>query len=256
MAGSKRKSKKSADEYVPTAPPTCVTCPTRLVNIFRVLPGDLALWLSGERFSRHFRKGEILFYEGQDPNGVYCIFQGHIKVYQSSPSGQEHLLYLSGPGNVVGFSAILSGQKFSATAEAMDDVVACFIDRRSLERVITEIPALAREILRVLAQEVQDLRRQTGDLALRSATQRFAGVLVMLNESIGQDDNGKRVLNLDLTRKELADMIGTTQETLIRILSQMNKNGLVEVNRNRIVLKDIPQLRRIYEVGYAQREPS
>ncbi|MHA2621486.1 MAG: Crp/Fnr family transcriptional regulator [bacterium JZ-2024 1] len=224
----------------------------RLVNIFKVLPGDLASRLGEERFSRHFRKGQILFYEGQDPTGVYCIFQGHIKVYQSSPTGQEHLLYLSGPGNVVGFSAILSGQKFSATAEAMDDVVACFIERRHLERAIAEIPSLSREILRTLAQEIQDLRRQTGDLALRSATQRFAGVLVMLNESVGRDDNGERVVDLELTRKELADMIGTTQETLIRILSQMRDSGLVQVDRSRLILKDIARLKRIYEEGYSR----
>jgi CRP/FNR family transcriptional regulator len=233
----------------PSVVPPCPICPMRLVNIFKVLPGDLASRLGEERFSRRFRKGEILFYEGQEPNGVYCIFQGHIKVYQSSPHGQEHLLSLSGPGNVVGFSAILSGEKFSATAEAMDDVVACFIERRHLDRVVSEIPALSREILRTLAHEIQDLRRQTGDLALRSAAQRLAGVLVMLNETAGRDDNGSRVVDLELTRKELADMIGTTQETLIRLLSQMREAGLLEVNRTRLVLRDIPRLRKIYDDG-------
>lgn len=238
-----------------SAVPPCPTCPMRLVNIFKVLPGDLASRLSQERFSRHFRKGEILFYEGQDPNGVYCIFQGHIKVYQSSPQGQEHLLYVSGPGHVVGFSAVLSGQKFTATAEAMEDTVACFIEKRYLERALAEIPALSREILRTLAQEIQDLRRQTGDLALRSAAQRLAGVLVMLNDSVGKDENGARVVDLELTRKELADMIGTTQETLIRILSQMRDLGLVDVKRTRLILRDIPRLKKIYDDGFAAEHP-
>jgi len=220
----------------------CGTCPTRFMNLFHSLPPEALEVFNRSKVVNFYKKGQLLFYEGSKPLGVYCINSGRVKLYKTGEDGKQHILRIYGKGEILGLASIFAGRDYTTSAEAIEDSVICFIEKSGFFPFLSRYPNLALEVIRNLSQEVMTEEEQIQVLALKTADQRLAQLLLMLKETFGHPENSHIVLSLPLSRKEMAEMIGTTPETVIRLLKQFEKRGFVEIRGRRIVILDTEAL--------------
>ncbi len=216
----------------------CGTCPIRFMNLFHSLPPEALEPFNRSKLVNFYKKGQLLFYEGSKPLGVYCINSGRVKLYKTGEDGKQHILRIYGSGEILGMASIFAEREYTSSAEAIEDSVICFIEKSGFFPFLSRYPNLALEVIRNLSQEVMTEEEQIRVLALKTADQRLAELLLMLKETFGRPENSHVVLSLPLSRKEMAEMIGTTPETVIRLLKQFERKGLVEIRGRRIVILD------------------
>lgn len=185
-----------------------------------------------------YQKKQVIFYEGNDPYGLYCIYAGVVKLYKTGLEGQEQIVRMAKGGDVLGYRALFAGETYSATAEVMEDATICFIDKNALFPLLRKDPQTMMDIIRKLSIELRKAEDQMVGMVQKSAKERLAELLLVLKESYGKKDPKGTLLDIHLTREEIADLIGTTQETAIRLLSELNKEEIVLLRNREIVLKD------------------
>jgi CRP-like cAMP-binding protein len=217
-------------------PKSCQTCASRLLGVFCSLEGEAL-----EEFSRHktvnrYKKGQIICYEGNRAFGLYCIYSGHVKLYKTGVDGKQQIVRISGPGDILGYRSLFAEEPYHATAEALEDCEICCIDRNAFFPVLSKNPDLALNILRKLSRELRAAEDLATSIAQRSVRERMAELLLMLKETYGKAVKKGTLIDLKLTREEMAEMIGITQETAIRLLSDFKKDGIIEVKEREITI--------------------
>lgn len=191
---------------------------------------DLSLIVHEKRFSR----GEIIFSEGDEGNGFYVSIKGRVKIFKLSPEGKEQILHMFGPGEPFGEVAVFAGADFPAYAEALEKTRVLFFPRKALIGLISRNPALAMNMLAVLSLRLRRFTNLIEDLSLKEVPGRLAAYFLMLS----QKNNDSPDIALDLTKGQLASLLGTIPETLSRILGRMNKQGLIQTNGPRVKILD------------------
>lgn len=195
---------------------------------------------------RHYKRGQALYVERSKPHGLYCICDGQIKQVRSGPEGREQILRISMRGDVLGFCGLFAEDCYTTSAHALQDSTVCFIRRSAFFRLVRTMPNFAVEVIKKLSREALSLEGRTAEMALKSAVQRLAGLLLMLHEFSGAPPTRDPVpLGVYLSRKEMAESIGTTAETLIRLLARFQGDGLLRLSGKDILLLDLKGLREI-----------
>jgi CRP/FNR family transcriptional regulator len=194
---------------------------------------------------REYQKGEILFCEGQKGEGFYVVQQGSLKVYKSSPEGKEIILHLCGPGDHLGHAAVFEGGSFPASAQALGICGVLFFPRQAMLNLLAREPQMALHMLGVLSLKLRELTLQVENLALKEVPGRLASYLLHLREG----DPSNNVMDLPVSRVQLARVLGTTPETLSRILGEITSRGILEISRRHLVLRDVPALEYLAEQG-------
>lgn len=192
-----------------------------------------------------FKKGQILFYEGNPAVGVYCVAAGQVKLYKTSASGRPQILGVVGASTLMGHRALLTDRPHSMTAEALVDSRVCFFERKFFTDLLTQEPSVAREVLKRLSQDLDAVEDRLLDVVEKPVPVRLARLLLMLKEVHGKPTPKGVALALPLTREEMAEMIGTTQETTIRLLSQFRQKGYLKIDKKSLVLTNLPALLRV-----------
>lgn len=216
----------------------CAACQSRIVGIFEQLEGE-----SLEEFNRHktsndYKKGQIIFYEGNSSFGLYCIYSGRIKLYKTGIDGRQQIVRISNAGDLLGYRSLFSDEPYHATAEVLEDASVCCIDKKSFFPVLLKNPDLALAVIKKLAVELRTAEDLATSIAHKSVRERMAELLLILKESYGKPDRKGIRIDLRLSREEMADMIGVTQETAIRLLSEFKKDGLIDVKERDITILD------------------
>jgi CRP-like cAMP-binding protein len=218
--------------------PHCATCDSKAKNIFCNLNPHLTQLLDQKKISRPYKRKQILFFEGNPAQGIYCLKSGRVKLYKTGPEGKQYILQVAGPPEVLGLESIFSNRHFSATAEVIEDGIICFIDREILFQIVREDPSTAMKITRLLASELKESEEERLDLAQLAVRERLARLLALLGQSHGKKaPNGIRI-DLKLSREEMAEMIGTAAETAMRLLKEFKEEKLVEVKGRDITILD------------------
>ncbi len=225
-----------------TLHPSCQTCPSRLLGIFCQLEESSLGELNGHKTTNTYQKGQVVFYEGNRPFGVYCIYSGRVKLYKSDADGHQQILRLAGEGDLLGYRSLLSREPYHATAEVIEDAVICCVDANAFFRLISEQPALAMHVIKKLARELRQAEEWMTSIAHHSVRERMAELLLMLKEAYGKPHGNGVLIDLQLSREEIAEMIGTTQETAIRLLSDLKKEEVIAVQDRSITLLDLEAL--------------
>ncbi|MDP6457174.1 MAG: Crp/Fnr family transcriptional regulator [Candidatus Marinimicrobia bacterium] len=192
-----------------------------------------------------YKKGQIVFNEGNPVFGLYCVKEGKAKVYQMTPDGKRQILRIAGSGNTLGLRSLLAEQPYSTTAEVLEDSTLCFIDRRTLYSLISDVGDMTWKILRDLSRELIESEKRTTEMARFSVRERTAGMLLLLKEKFGRARGGGIELNILLSRQDLADLAGTSTESLVRTLTDFKNEGFVFSQGKKIVLLDAPGLARL-----------
>lgn len=193
-----------------------------------------------------FRKGQVLMHEGARPQGVYCIHRGKVKLYTLGTEGKEQIIRFVTNGDLIGYRSILSDEPISASAAALEDTFACYIPKSSFFKVIEDNPKFSLNLLKLSCHELGEAGKMITSLAQKNVKERLAEILLILNTTFGVDDEG--YIDINLTREEIANMVGTATESVIRLISELRKDGYIRSKGKRIALEDRPALRQMASV--------
>ncbi len=186
---------------------------------------------------RRIEKETILFNEGDSGNGVHFVLSGLVKVVRTSEDGREHILRIVQPGETFAEVVLFTGRPYPATAIAATTCDIAFLPTAALETAVKASPELAVRLIHTLAERLYLVQEKVKLLALDNVAERTAAILLALAKEQGQPEkNGVIELPWELTRQELANLVGATRETLARTLSAMKKDGLVDFDDRLIKL--------------------
>jgi CRP/FNR family transcriptional regulator len=197
---------------------------------------------------RQYKKDDYIFLEGEAPEALYAIRTGKVKVLRHSTDGKDVVLRVCGPGNLLGTVAVFDGGGYPGTAQVIEDCSVLAISRNDCLTLVNRYPVFALAVIADLGTRLRSSAEQIRSLAVERVEQRIARVLLKLAETAGSDSPEGRVIEMPLTRQDVADMTGTTVETAIRVMSKFRRQELIKTRRGRVVLVDIPALQEIAEM--------
>lgn len=228
------------------APVSCSLCGKRDLSAFKDLSGDELAQISEVKTCAFFKKGQIMMHEGSRPNGVYCIHSGKAKIYRLGTEGKEQIIRFSVDGDLIGYRSLLSGETLSASIQVLEDTHACFIPRSMMFSTIEENPKFSLNMMKMACHELGEAGKLITNLAQKTVRERLAEVLLLMKATFGADDEGN--LDVSLTREEIANMVGTATESVIRLLSEFKEDEHIAIKGRKIKIIDENALVRIGNV--------
>ena len=204
--------------------------------LFKGLPPEQLADIEKISIQRQYKKTETIFFEGDAGDGFYMVVSGKVKIFKISPGGKEYILHICGPGEMIAEAPVFHGQPFPANAETLVESTLLFFPRDLFVQLVQKTPSIAINMLGLLSMRLRRFANQIEDLSLKEVPARLAGYLLYLMEEQG----GLDVIELGISKGQLASLLGTIPETLSRILAKMSKEGLIEVKGRsiKIVNKD------------------
>ena len=206
--------------------PECQHCQARFKSVFCDLNEADLNELNLSKGCNTFKKGQIIFNEGGFPHGIFCVNSGKIKITQSGDEGKEQIVRFAKDGDILGYRTILSGDKYSSSATAIDDSSICFIPKNTFFNLIGKNANLSMEIMKLLSHDLNMAEHKITDLAQKPVRERMAEALLFLKETYGYESDNATI-NVILSREEIANMVGTTRETATRLLSEFKDDSIV-----------------------------
>jgi CRP-like cAMP-binding protein len=192
------------------------------------------------------KKGSMLFYEGGIPTGIYQIKQGKAKKFKRGFTGDEQIFYIYTQEDVLGYHALLGQERYQDSCEALEDLKVNFIAKEDFLKLLREIPALQQKLIKNIGHEFGVLANIIAVLAQKNQNARLALFLLLLENKFNR--NSPTLKGIDLTRDDLANLIGTSQESLGRSLKQFKELGCIETDKRNIYIKDCLQLEQLLQV--------
>lgn len=203
----------------------------RKLPFFSELDADELTEVAARVHERAFRRGEVILLEGETPQAVYFVARGQVRIYRLSPEGREQVLKRLGPGEAFNLVPVLDGRPNPSSAMAWTDVTAYAIERDHFLRMVRQHPALAGAALAESAARLRHMTALVEDLSLRTVGARLAKLL--LNQAAKEPEIPRR-----MTQQEMAAQLGTVREVVGRALAELEREGLIRLERHRIVIVD------------------
>jgi CRP/FNR family transcriptional regulator, nitrogen oxide reductase regulator len=196
---------------------------------------------------RQYQKDDYIFLEGEAPEALYVVKSGKVKVLRHSTDGKDVVLRVVGSGHMLGTVAVFDGSGYPGTAQAIEECAVLVIARNDCLTLVNRFPVFALAVIHDLGSRLRSSAEQIRSLAVERVEQRIARTLLKLAETAGSDVPEGRVIEMPLTRQDVADMTGTTVETAIRVMSKLRRAGLIRTRRGKVVLVDLDALLEIAE---------
>jgi len=188
---------------------------------------------------RSFVPNEFIFWDGDAPEWFYIVAEGKVKVLKHSSLGKEFIIAFFGPGEMFGEVAVFENKPYPASAQAVVETKVVGIKRQDFLSFLANRPQVALSIINILGGRLRDAQGRLRDLAGERVEQRLASILLMLSSKLGP--------TLPFTRQEIADMVGTTTETAIRVMSHLKERGIIRTVRGKVIILDEEKLRLLGE---------
>ncbi|WP_366125107.1 Crp/Fnr family transcriptional regulator [uncultured Winogradskyella sp.] len=183
-----------------------------------------------------YRKGQVIFEEGDTLNGVYCVKDGVCKLTKLSENGKDQVVKLVVKGGLLGKRSLVTEQKTNLSAVALNDMEMCFIPKSEIMNDLQKNPKFTMDVLKKMAEDLKVSDESLVNMAQKSVKRRMAEILLYIHNDFGVDSNG--FLSIVLSREDYANMVGTATESAIRILSQFKKEGFISTSGKRIKVED------------------
>ena len=203
----------------------------------RLSPEDLQR-LSAVASLRGMDKGAMLFGEGDPSDFLFIVMTGRVKVFKVTARGTDVILEIFGPGDFVGAVAVYESRPYPASAVALEPATCVLVPRQAFFTLLESHPTLVRGLLVGLSHRLVELTNRLAELSGGRIEARLARLLIKLADQIGRPGSGGVFIPMPLSRQELADMVGTTIETTIRIMSRWGKQEIVLTGKDGFVLRD------------------
>lgn len=191
--------------------------------------------LSADRDMRMYRKKEEIFREGAYPRGIYFVNSGKVKTYQTNDQGKDLITALHSGGDFFGFLSLLKDEPYTHSAAALEDSEICMIPKEEFFSLLYKNTEVARKFIAILAGNLHDNEQQLVKLAYNSVRKRVAESLVRLSDKYR---SGEEQFNMSIAREDLAQLVGTATESVIRILSDFRSDGLIDIAGSNITILD------------------
>jgi CRP/FNR family transcriptional regulator len=193
--------------------------------------------LNFEKTIVQLQKGQVLFLQDTKPHGLYCVKKGKLKVYRRGSEGKEQIVRLATDADVVGYRALISDENYQCCAAALEETTLCYVPKKLVQMMMDENVSISKKIMKLLTDDLKNAETKISDLAQKPVRERVAETLLTLKKKYGVESDGV-TLNVTLSREELANLVGTATESLIRILSEFKKEGLLELAQKKIKIID------------------
>ncbi len=207
----------------------CSLCKVRNACVMASLGEAQAKEFRAERVGNTYRKKQVVFYEGHKPHGVYLVCGGRVKVYKSDGKGHQLTVRIAGPGELLGYRALLAGEAYTATAEALDDASLTYLDEARFKVFLAKEPALASRLFAQLARDIRVAEDKARDMAMKSSRERLAGELLSLRPASPAGAKSP-AFRLPYTRQDLGELAGLAQETVIRLITELEAEKIISTN--------------------------
>lgn len=229
---------------------SCDNCPSKKEGIFCNLDFSQISDVNQHKINNTYKKGQTLFVQGTHPFGLYCISSGNIKLTKMGIDGKESIVRIVHAGDILGHRSLFTDEDYGKTATAMEDTEVCFIDKKYILGLIAKNPSVALNIINKLSRDMGNAENKLSSLHQKNVRERLAELLLSLKASHGVKEGDRWKIELKLTREEMATMIGTANETLIRFMSEFKEAGIIEQVGKVIYIKDEDELLNWANIHY------
>lgn len=221
----------------------CEQCIVMQFSSLKALNKDQLVKMANCKTSYIIKKGETIFDEGETINGVFCVKGGVCKMTKLSDNGKDQIVKLAKAGELLGQRSMISNEATNLSAIALEDMEVCFIPRNEIIGFFNENNQFSMNVMQNICSDLKNADDHMVNMAQKTVKQRLAETLIYLEETFGVNED--KTLKIQLTREELAGMIGTATESCIRLLSEFNKQNIISLTGKRITLIDKSQLKKI-----------
>ncbi len=194
--------------------------------------------LSLERRVKHYKKREVIFEEGDYPRYLYFVNSGKVKVFKTNEDGKEYIIDIFMDGDFVGYNDLIRDSKYAEGASALEDTDISLIPREDFLALLHANRDVASQLIKMLANNVTEKEEQLLNLAYHSVRKRVANAILLLSEKEGDTE-------INILRDDLARIVGTAKESVIRMLTEFKEDGYIEINDGAIVLKNRNKLENL-----------
>lgn len=221
----------------------CESCIVKEFNSLKSLTRQELMRVSACKTGKIYKKGQVIFEEGETLNGVYCVRDGVCKLTKLSENGKDQVVKLVVKGGLLGKRSLVTEQKTNLSAVALNDMEMCFIPKSEIMADLVKNPKFTMDVLKKMANDLKDSDISLVNMAQKSVKRRMAEILIYIYDNFGT--NADDYLNIVISREDYASIVGTATESAIRILSQLKKEGLISTKGKQIKIEDYGSLKWI-----------
>ncbi|MGD9929665.1 MAG: Crp/Fnr family transcriptional regulator [Mangrovibacterium sp.] len=223
--------------------PTEEECDLSGFQLFKKLTGQEFAQLNYDKTCSLYKKGSIIYREGSRLTGFYCVTRGVLKIFKTGIDGKEQIIKFAKKGDIVAYRSLLSQELACTTSKVIEEAVLCHIPYQTLLFLIQNNWEFSHHMLQIVCKELREANDYITDIAQKTVRERLAEVLLLLKESFELDN--ANTLQISLTREELANIVGTATESVIRLLSEFKQDKLIELQGRKIKLLNIHALTKV-----------
>lgn len=203
--------------------------------------------LENHKLCKVFKKGQYLFSSGDIPRYLFCIYSGQVKLFKEGINDRALIIRFENDKNVIGYRSLIANDIYRLSAVAMEDTKVCMIEKSYFIFLMQNHREMLTEITKKINDELELVQERMLSLAQKNIRERTAEFLLFLAKTYGMEADGK-TLNINLSRQEFADYVGTSLESVIRIISEFDKDKIISTHRRKITILDMDQLIRTANV--------
>lgn len=211
-------------------------------SILAGLPEEELALLTAHQSEQVYDKGEVIFREGGYPSGIFYIKKGRVKKYKASENAGEHIIYVANSGELIGIAALLEEGRYQDSAAALESSVVAFIPKEDFLDVLATSSVLTRRLLKTLSHEFSVMVNNLALLTQRSVRERLALQLVVLREKYKESSVDGRAGAINMSREDLASIVGSSRENIVRVLSEFKEMGILSTQGRKIIIHDVVAL--------------
>ena len=221
----------------------CEQCIVRQFSSLKSLNKEELLRMADCKTSYTIKKGEYIFEEGEITKGVFCVKDGICKLSKLSANGKDQIVKLVKPGELLGQRSMISEEPANLSAVALEDMEVCFIPKSEIMGFFNKNNEFSMNVMKTICGDLKESDDHIVSMAQKSVKERLAETLLYLEDTFGKNEDG--TLYIQLSREELSGIIGTATESCIRLLSELNKMGLIELVGKKIAIINRNKLRKL-----------
>ncbi|WP_109700619.1 Crp/Fnr family transcriptional regulator [Chitinophaga deserti] len=211
-------------------------------SILADLPPDVFQLLTNHMSEQVYKKNELIFREGAYPSGIFYITKGKVKKYKVDNDGKEQIIYLAVTGQLFGYHAVLSEARYSDSAAVLEESTVAFIPKEDFLNALDYSPLLTRRLLKNLSHEFAVLANSLSVFSLKTVRERLALQLILIREKYKENYVDGMLIEISISREDLASLVGTARENIVRVLSEFKEENILESKGRKIMIKDVNRL--------------
>jgi CRP-like cAMP-binding protein len=211
-------------------------------SIFANLPANDLELLTQNKVDQKYKKGEIIFREGSYPTGIFYITEGKAKKYKVDEDGKEQIIYVADTGELLGYHAILADDRYPDSAATLEDSIVSFIPKEDFLATLEHSEVLGKRLLKTLSHEFAVLVNSVSLFTQKSVRERLALQLIVLREKYKVNFQSGMPVEINMSRDDLASLVGTARENVVRILSEFKEASILQTKGRKIIVNDVSKL--------------